>query len=150
MNLMTKYSDFPKELNQLSGSVVDCFFQVHKELGAGYPEKIYEEALVIELSRKDISFEKQKTIQIAYKGRALSTHFQPDLIIENQIIVELKSVEKINPVHQSQIYSYLKATRLPLGFLVNFNVPLIKDGINRYKNKHSETPVLRVEKKDER
>ena len=148
MKPMKQYDDVPSELNEMSGQLVDCFFQVHRKLGAGYPEITYEEALVLELSDRGISFQKQKTVEIYYKGRILPTAFRPDLIIENQIIVELKAIEKIHAVHQSQIYSYLKATNLPLGFLVNFNVPLIKDGISRFKNKNSVSPGLRVKNRE--
>jgi GxxExxY protein len=141
---MKQHADVSSALNELSGTVVDCFFQVHKELGPGDPEQIYEDALSVEISSRNILFQKQKTFEILYKGQILPTAFRPDMIIEQRIIVELKAVEGINPVHQSQIYAYLKATGLPLGFLVNFNVPLIKDGIGRYMNKNSASPDLRV------
>lgn len=143
---MKQHNDVPAALNVLSGEVVDCFFQIHKELGAGYVEQIYDDALSVELRSKNISFQKQKSFEVIYKGQVLPTAFRPDFIVEDQIIVELKSVDKIHPVHQSQLYAYLKVTRLPLGFLVNFNVPLIKDGIGRYINKYSASPDLRVKK----
>lgn len=146
MRAMKQYSDVSENLNDLSGRVVDCCFQVHKELGPGFSEQIYEEAFEAELKDRDIMFHRQKQFQVLYKGNPLPTAFRPDLIIEDRLIVELKAVEKIHPVHQSQIYAYLKATGLPIGLLVNFNVPLIKNGIQRFRNKYSVSPELRVQK----
>ncbi len=139
MALLKQHSDFPDSLNVLTGEVMDCFYQVHQELGAGYTENIYEEACCIEFQRKGLSFEKQKSIPIFYKGEVLNNNFRLDLVVENEILIELKAVEHVLPVHQAQIYSYLKATKYPIGFLVNFNVSLIKEGVRRYVNK---TPKL--------
>ncbi len=137
---LLKYNDISSDINDLSGQVVDCAFQVHKELGAGFLESNYEEAFIIELKRKNIKFEQQKICKILYKGDFLNSHFRFDLIIENSILVELKAVEKIHPVHQAQIYAYLKAANLDVGLLINFNVPLIKDGIRRYTLRNSDSP----------
>jgi GxxExxY protein len=104
-------------------------------MGAGYLEKVYEDCLCLELQEKGIAFSRQSQINLTYKGNVVSTDFRLDLIVDNQILLELKAVEKIHPVHEAQIYSYLKMTGLPLGFLVNFNVPLIKDGIRRFTPK---------------
>lgn len=145
MTVLQKYSDL-EVLNGLSDAIVDCFFCVHKELGPGYTKQIYEDAFAIELDDRKIAFKKQQSFEILYKGKMLPTLFRPDFIVENKILIELKAVERIHPVHQSQIYAYLKGTNLPLGFLVNFNVPLIKNGIGRYINKHSASPDLRVKK----
>ena len=137
---LRQYNDLPDNLNQLSGEVVDCAFKVHKKLGPGFLECNYEDAFIRELQKKNISFENQKSFFIPYDEEFLNTEFRFDLVIENQIIVELKAVDKIHPVHQAQIYAYLNATKLPLGLLINFNVPLIKDGIGRYVLRSSETP----------
>jgi len=137
---LRKFNDFPDSLNKLSGDVVDCAFKVHQKLGPGFLECNYEEAMKIELHKKNISFEYQKPFQIPYDNQFLETEFRFDLVIENQMIVELKAVEKIHPVHQAQIYAYLKAAKIDLGLLINFNVPLIKDGIGRYVLRDSETP----------
>ncbi len=140
VNSLQNYNDLPEDLNALSGKIVDCAFQVHKELGAGFLEVNYEDAFIIELKRKNLNFEQQKTYNIPYKDGFLKSSFRFDLIIENSILVELKAVEKINPIHQAQIYAYLKATNLPIGLLINFNVRLIKDGINRYVLRNSDSP----------
>ncbi|MCC7305714.1 MAG: GxxExxY protein [Alphaproteobacteria bacterium] len=144
MTVLTKYNDISPKLDALSKVVVDSVFHVHKELGAGYQEQIYEDAFALELTDRKISFERQKSFEIFYKEKPLPTFFKPDLIVEGQILVELKAVETIHPVHKSQIYAYLKGTNLPLEFLVNFNVPLIKNGIGRYINKNFVSSDLRV------
>ena len=137
---LLKYNDISDDLNVLSGQIVDCAFQVHKELGAGFLESNYEEAFIIELKRKNLKFEQQETHKIKYKEGFLNSVFRFDLIVENSILIELKAVETIHPVHQAQIYAYLKATNLPLGLLINFNVPLIKHGIGRYVLRNSASP----------
>jgi len=137
---LKQFSDLPDSLNQLSGEVVDCAFKVHSQLGAGFLEINYEDALIRELGKKNIAFERQVICKIPYDDGYLDTEFRFDLVIDKQIIVELKAVEKIHPVHQAQIYAYLKAADLPLGLLINFNVPLIKDGISRYVLRSSESP----------
>jgi GxxExxY protein len=144
VNTLHKYSDIPENLNELSGQIVDCAFQVHKELGPGFTEQIYEDAFVKELSFKGLSFERQKSFKIFYKDGYLPTEFRFDLVVENNILIELKAIEKIHSVHQAQIYAYLKATGFPIGLLINFNVDLIKNGIGRYKNKYSGSSGLRV------
>lgn len=140
INPMRQYNDLPSEVNALSGEIVDCAFQVHQTLGPGFLESNYDEAMRIELERKNLSYEKQKSFQIPYKDTFLNTEFRFDLIVEKTVLVELKAVENIHPVHQAQIYAYLRATRLPLGLLVNFNTPLIKDGIGRYTLRDSASP----------
>ena len=132
MSALEKYNDLPTGLDALSKEVVDCAFQVHKTLGAGYLEKIYEDCLMLEFAERGIYAQRQFPIKMDYRGQAIPTEFRLDLVVENQIILELKAVEKMNPVYEAQIYSYLKASKLPLGFLINFNVPLIKNGIRRY------------------
>jgi len=132
MTVLNKYGDVSEVTDLLSRRVVDCIFQVHKNLGAGYLESIYEDCLCQELAERGIAFERQFPMNIVYKEKIVSSDFRLDLVVENQIVLELKAVEKIHPVHEAQIYSYLRMSGLPLGFLVNFNVPLIKDGIKRF------------------
>jgi len=115
----------------LGKQIVDCAFQVHKTLGPGLLENIYEEAFCYELNERNISYERQKPVSILYKDHKLSAQYRLDLLIENQVIVELKCVERLSPVHDAQILAYLKLTHNRLGYLINFNVPLIKDGIRR-------------------
>jgi GxxExxY protein len=130
--VLRKHQDTPDDLEHLSEKTVDAFFHVHKNLGSGYPDKVYESALCLELNRRSLSFEKQKIIKIFYPPNIiLDPEYRPDLVVEGKIIVELKCVETVLPVHQAQLYSYMKMMGLPLGFLVNFNVSLITDGIRR-------------------
>lgn len=130
--MLKKYSDLPEDINSIAEKIVDAVFNVHKNLGAGYPERVYESALCIELGKRDLNFEKQKILKVIYPPDiVLDPEYRLDLVVENQIILELKCVEKILPVHQAQLYSYMKMSEVELGFLINFNVPLIKDGIKR-------------------
>ena len=126
-----KHNDMPQELDELSGKVVDSVFAVHKELGPGFLEKIYEDALCYELEQRGISFIRQKSIPVFYKNQKMPTEYKLDLIVEDQIILELKTVDKILPVHEAQILSYMKQCGTSLGFVVNFNESLIKNGIKR-------------------
>ncbi len=144
-NPMRKFDDFTPDMNDLSGQIVDCAFQVHKELGPGFLEINYEDALIYEFKQKGLSFERQKVFKIPYKNTILASEFRCDLLVEDKILVELKAVEKIHPVHQAQIYAYLKASKIELGLLINFNVALIKNGIGRYVLRNSETPRLNKE-----
>ena len=129
---LRQYNDMPDDINQLSEKVVDAVFHVHKNLGAGYPERVYEAALVIELEKRNLFFEKQKILKVVYPPNIiLDPEYRLDLVVEGKIILELKCVEKISPVHQAQLYSYMRMSKIELGFLINFNVPLIKDGIKR-------------------
>ena len=132
MAVLKKYNDLPKTLDELSKEVVDCFFKVHQKLGPGYLEKIYEDCLFIELTDRALSVERQYPIQFKYNNKTIPSEFRLDMVIEDQIIVELKAVDRMIAVYDAQIYSYLKSSNLPLGFLVNFNVPLIKEGIKRF------------------
>lgn len=137
MGVLKKYNDLPQDLDLLSKDVVNSVFKVHQKLGAGYLESIYEDCLFIELRNRNLNIQRQYEMTFEYEGQVIPSKFRLDMVVENKIILELKAVEKILPVHQAQIYSYLKATNMPLGFLVNFNVPLIKEGIKRFVPKVS-------------
>lgn len=128
---LKQHSDMPAELDELSRQVVDSCFAVHKELGPGLLERIYEEALVAELQGRSISVESQKAVPVFYKGQKLVSDYRIDLVVNNRIIVELKAVDRIAPVHEAQLISYMKLFSASLGFLVNFNESLIRDGIKR-------------------
>lgn len=132
MSVLEKYDDMNASVDQLSKQVVDCCFQVHQKIGPGYLEKIYEDCLCIEMSDRGIAYARQYPVKFLYNGQAIPTEFRFDLVVEDKILVELKAVEKMHPVYEAQMYSYLNMSGLPMGFLVNFNVPLFKDGINRY------------------
>ena len=116
----------------LAKEAVDCAYKVHKQLGPGLLEKIYEACLCYELSKKNISYQRQVSIPIQYDNLIFEEGLQLDVLIENKIICELKAVDIINPVWQAQILSHLKLTGLRIGFLINFNTVLIKDGIKRF------------------
>ena len=118
------------EYRELSGELVKAAFEVHKTLGPGYLEKVYEDALVIELKLRNINFSRQKQIEIRYKTYPIAKG-KIDLLIDNKIIVEIKAVECFAEIHRAQIISYLRATNLKLGLLMNFNVKYMKDGIRR-------------------
>jgi GxxExxY protein len=148
VSALKNYSDLPEALNELTGKIVDCFFQVHKNLGPGYLEKIYEDCLCIELSDKGLAYQRQYPIKFIYKERTIPSAFRLDLVIENAVIIELKAVHIMHPVFEAQMYSYLQTSELPVGFLVNFNTPLIKDGIKRFvsqKLRASGSPRLNQE-----
>lgn len=144
MNVLEKYNDVDEDVDRLSKVVVDCIFQVHKKIGPGYLEKIYEDCLCIELSDRKIAYQRQYPAKFIYNGQAIPTEFKFDLVVEDKILIELKAVETMHPVYEAQIYSYLNMAALPLGFLVNFNVPLIKNGIKRYVPKNFAPSGLRV------
>jgi GxxExxY protein len=128
---MIRESKLPDDIEKLAEKVVNCFFQVHKELGPGLLESVYEACLMHELSLAGIPFRSQVSLPIDYKGLKLATGIRLDLLIDDSIIVEIKAVEEMQSVYKAQLFTYLKLTDLHLGFLVNFNTQLIRDGIQR-------------------
>jgi len=120
--------------NDISRIIVDCAYHIHLELGPGLLESVYEKVLIYELEKKGLNIDNQVAIPVRYHEISLELGFRADLIIENKIIIELKSVEEILPVHKKQLLTYLKLTGLKLGLLINFNSNLIKDGITRIVN----------------
>ncbi|WP_426062828.1 GxxExxY protein [Flavobacterium sp. DSP2-3-1] len=114
--------------------VVNSAFKVHKELGPGLLERIYEVCLAHEISKAGLAVKRQIDIPIVYDGIEFSEGLRLDLLVEDSIIVEVKAVEQVNPVWEAQIISHLKLLNKDLGFLINFNVPLIKSGIRRFIN----------------
>jgi GxxExxY protein len=120
--------------NEISAIIIDCCYKIHQRLGPGLLESVYEEIIAHELSKKGLVFEKQKAIPIKYGNIKFDVGFRSDFIVEKKIIIELKSVERILPVHKKQLLTYLKVTNLKLGLLINFNSDLIKNGIIRVVN----------------
>ena len=114
--------------------VVNSAFKVHKELGPGLLERVYEVCLAHEISKAGLDVKRQIDIPIVYDGIEFSEGLRLDLLVEDSIIVEVKAVEQVNPVWEAQIISHLKLLNKDLGFLINFNVPLIKSGIRRFIN----------------
>lgn len=112
--------------------IIGCAIEVHKELGPGLLESAYEECLYYELQKAGLKVEKQKAIPVVYKEIKLDCGYRADLIVEDKIVIELKTVDDFNPVHEAQILTYLKFAEKKLGLLINFNVLRLKDGIKRY------------------
>ena len=121
-------------LNHLSYQVIGCAIEVYKTLGPGLLESVYEKALVHELTLKGISVRAQVEIEMNYKGVNLGDGLRLDLLVDDKLIVELKSVEELRPVHYKQLQTYLKLTNRRLGLLINFNVNDIMDGVKRVIN----------------
>jgi len=117
--------------NELSGKVIGAAIEVHKILGPGLLESAYEECLCHELELRAIPFERQKELPLEYKGVALDCGYRLDLVVANKLILELKTCEALEPIHEAQLLTYLKLTGIKLGLLINFNVPVLKEGIKR-------------------
>jgi GxxExxY protein len=119
-----------RQVDQLAQRAIGAALEVHRTLGPGYVESMYEEALCIELRRRDIPFARQPLVGVSYKGHPTG-ELRLDLLVGGQLIIELKAVESLLPVHSAQLISYLKATGHQLGLLINFNVPFLREGIKR-------------------
>lgn len=123
-----------QELNRLGGQIFEACLEVHKELGPGLLESVYVYALLKEFEFRGIKAIQNISIPLTYKGQLTGKNYEMDILIEDEIIFEAKSVDIMHPVYQAQIISYLKLTGKKLGYLVNFNVPVIKDGFKRFVN----------------
>jgi GxxExxY protein len=119
----------------LTRQVIGCAIEVHRNLGPGLLESAYEACLVHELRFLDVRFQTQVKIDSNYKGELLCNFYRADLIVEDYLLVELKAVENLSAIHSSQMLTYLKLSNLKLGLLINFNVPILKDGIKRFVTK---------------
>jgi len=122
------------DINELTEKIIGICIKIHQILGPGLFESIYEEALCYELSRAGLKFERQKPIPVYYENVKLGIGFNADVVVENRVIVELKSVENVSAVNKKQLLTYLKLTELKLGLLINFNVKVLIDGITRIAN----------------
>ena len=120
--------------NEITDRILDCCFKVHRNLGPGLFESVYEETLAYEMSGRGLVFYRQKALSLTYGEIKLDVAFRADFIVEKKVIVELKSVEKILPVHKKQLLTYLKIAHCKLGLLINFNTELLKNGIHRVVN----------------
>ena len=116
----------------LSNQVIGCAIEVHRELGPGLLESIYEQCLAHELKQKDIKCITQKHLPVQYKGIHLDCGYRIDLLIENSLIVELKCVEYLQPIHEAQILTYMKMAKINIVLIINFNVKYLRHGIKRY------------------
>jgi len=122
------------EEDRLSKEIIGSAIEVHRHLGPGLLESAYEECLSKELAIRDIVFERQKPLAVVYKGITLDCGYKLDIVVEDKVILELKSVNKIESIHEAQLLTYLKLSGLKLGILINFNVPILKEGIKRIVN----------------
>ncbi|RXK62659.1 GxxExxY protein [Lacibacter luteus] len=118
--------------NYLCGEIVDCAYKVHKQLGPGLLEKIYEACFCYELEKKNIPYQRQVQLPFFYDGIRFDEGLRMDVLVDETIICEMKAIDIVNKVWEAQIISHLKLTTLNVGFLINFNTALIKDGIRRY------------------
>jgi GxxExxY protein len=116
---------------EVAREIVDAALAVHRELGPGLLESAYEQCLAFELNRRGLKVERQKEVPITYQGLRIDAGYRIDLLVADSIIVELKAVERLEPIHEAQLLSYLKLAKRRIGFLINFNVRLLKDGIRR-------------------
>ncbi len=121
--------------NELSGILVNIFLRIHRSLGPGLLESVYEEVICYELAKERISAQRQQHIGVFYEEVEMDLGFRADIVVEEKVIIEVKSVETLSPVHYKVMLTYLKLSGIKLGLLVNFNVELIKDGIHRVVNK---------------
>jgi GxxExxY protein len=120
-------------LNRLTAMIIGAAIEVHRYLGPGLLESAYELCLLYELEQLGLKVERQKGLPLVYKEIGLEIGYRIDLLVEGLIVVEIKAVENILPVHEAQVLTYLKLSGCPLGLLLNFNVPLLKDGIRRFR-----------------
>lgn len=128
---MPSHEPLSKHEEEIAAKIVDAAFTVHKKLGPGLLEKIYEVCLCHELEKRGLSYQRQVDFPIIYDGNVFEEGLRLDVFVEELVVCELKAVDEMNPVWQAQVLSHLKLLDKRLGFLINFNVPLIKDGIKR-------------------
>ncbi len=119
------------DLNKITGEIIGASIEVHKALGPGLLESAYEECLCRELTLRSVRFERQSALPVEYKGVKLDCGYRIDLLAADAVVVEIKAVETIQPIHEAQLLTYLKLGGWKLGLLINFNVPVLKDGIRR-------------------
>jgi iron complex transport system substrate-binding protein len=134
------------ELDEITGAIVDSAMKIHIDLGPGLLESVYEVVLAQALQKRGLQVERQKAIQFEYDGIVFEEGFRADLLVEGRVIVELKSVEKLSPVHSKQLLTYLRLMNLPVGLLINFGAATLKEGLHRVVNNlpSSASPRLRV------
>lgn len=129
---MRNFKTIPNEINDIGKKIVDSAYTVHKNLGPGLLEKVYEICFCHELEKRGLKYQRQLSIPIVYDGIEFSEGLRLDVLVEDKVICELKALENVNPVWEAQILSHLKITGNRLGYLINFNVPLMKNGIRRF------------------
>jgi GxxExxY protein len=126
-----RHAVVPEDIERLARLVLDGAFAVHRTLGPGLLESVYEACMAIELEQRAVRFKRQCGVSIEYEGRRIEPAYRIDLLVDDQVVVEIKAVEKLLPIHEAQMLTYLKLARKRLGLLINFNAPLLRDGFRR-------------------
>jgi len=127
------------DFNGITHGIIAAAIEVHRHLGPGLLESAYQVCVCYELSRMGLSFTREVHLPLSYKGLQLDCSYRIDLLVEDAVLVELKSIEQILPIHSAQLLTYLRASHKPIGLLINFNVLVLKDGIKRIVNDHNES-----------
>ena len=127
------------DLNQITHGIIAAAIEVHRHLGQGLLESAYQECVCYELSRMGLAFTREVHLPLSYKGLQLDCSYRIDLLVEDAVLVALKSIEQILPIHSAQLLTYLRASHKPIGLLINFNVLVLKDGIRRIVNDYNES-----------
>lgn len=128
------------DIDDLAREAVDCCFAIHRELGPGLLESVYEMVLTRALERRGLRVERQRPISFSFDGMRFEDAFRIDLLVEDKLIVEVKAVEKVAPVHAKQVLTYLRLMKLPVGILMNFGLSTFKEGVQRVANNHNDNP----------
>jgi GxxExxY protein len=123
-------STLPTSTEALVAQTIDCAMQVHRRLGPGFLESVYVSAMCVELKHAGVTFERERMVTIEYRGDVIGSH-RLDLIVGGEVVVELKATSRLEPIFQAKLISYLRATRLRVGLLINFNAPVLKEGLKR-------------------
>ncbi len=129
---MANVTQFPDLGSELTRKIIECAISVHKYFGPGLLESVYEECMAIELAKAGLKFKKQHWMDVNYNGNIIKEAYRFDFWVEDKVVVELKAVDKMNPLFDAQIITYMKLSKSPLGLLINFNEKLVKDGIKRF------------------
>ena len=122
--------------HEATDRIIGSAIEVHRLMGPGLLESVYEDCLAMELGLRGLPYQRQLAVPLEYKGQQLRIDLRIDLLVDDRVVVELKAVERLLPIHEAQIITYLRLTGKPFGLLINFNVPLLKDGIRRFLNPH--------------
>src|ERR1035438_7474320 len=136
----TQRAERLRDLNEITRGIIAAAIEVHRHLGPGLLESAYQECLCYELSRMGLSFSREVHLPVSYKGIQLDCSYRIDLLVEDAVVVKLKSEEQVLPVHSAQVLTYLKASHNEVGLLINFNVPVLKDGIKRIVHDYDDVP----------
>ena len=133
-----------REINEITGEVVDAAYLLHTRLGPGLVESAYRLVLMADLERRGLRVEQEKPISFQYEGISIVNGFRVDLLVENRVVVELKSLERLAPVHTRQVLTYLRLLDLPIGLLINFGAARLDDGLQRVVNKRSSLAPISI------